>query len=637
MMGSLHIRPSRRRQLTVSRAVVLVSTVVWGLVVAYIVFGVSGWVAATPATVQAAAPAGTASVSGTVTSTAPFKAAQVSLRNVDKRILYMVYTNAGQFRALALFPGNYEVSVATKGLVSDTQKVVLKAGDNPAVKLSLRPGGDVTGGPLEQSYDEIYPPGPGRDVAERTCIVCHGENFLPSRPATLAGWTARVDFMQGKTLFDRPAGAYAEGLLTFRNSALRFSRQDREDLLAYMVKNFGPDVKPRTVRIEQEMPFDEAKLAKAMYIEYYLTPDPPNEATNSPDYNKLSGVPFVGRRTGQDVRFDADGNVWLTDRGYPHRLVKLDPRTGQQKDFILPDPKNGIHEVIVDRFGMLWLPEHSGTQPSNTKRLLGFNPKTEKFEQMIPLDPDNVVRNPIKWTQSIAIDSKDNMYVGWIMGGALSKYERATKKVTVFPLPTNNAIVYGVIADRTDNIWMADWGTGNVVKFDTHNNQWTTFTSPTYPGHVRRLNVDAQNNIWYGIYSGGKRPGKLVKLDQGNNNKMTEYTIPRQFSQPYDVAQDPEGNIWSPDAGGSHAALWKFNPRDSSFTLYPKPQKTADTPKIQVTKDGAIWYSPRGSQTGPSFGVLYPDMDKITNLGAYYLNGPPGYPFKAATPDRSTR
>jgi hypothetical protein len=28
-------------------------------------------------------------------------------------------------------------------------------------------------------------------------------------------------------------------------------------------------------------------------------------------------------------------------------------------------------------------------------------------------------------------------------------------------------------------------------------------------------------------------------------------------------------------------------------------------------------------------GVLYPDMEKITTFGAYYLNGPPGYPFKA--------
>jgi len=26
--------------------------------------------------------------------------------------------------------------------------------------------------------------------------------------------------------------------------------------------------------------------------------------------------------------------------------------------------------------------------------------------------------------------------------------------------------------------------------------------------------------------------------------------------------------------------------------------------------------------------VLYPDMDKITSFGAFYVNGPPGYQFK---------
>ena len=123
--------------------------------------------------------------------------------------------------------------------------------------------------------------------------------------------------------------------------------------------------------------------------------------------------------------------------------------------------------------------------------------------------------------------------------------------------------------------------------------------------------------------------GKLAKLDQ-TTGRITEYTVPRQNASPYDVAQDPDGNIWSADVGGSAAALWKFNARDATFTLYPKPQKPADTPKIQITKDGAIWYSPRGSVNAPAFGVLYPDMDKITTLGAYYLNGPPGYPYKLA-------
>src|SRR5256714_10948139 len=90
---------------------------------------------ATPAA-QGTTIAGTAGLSGTVDSTAPFKAAQVFIRNVDKRILYMVYTNAGQFRAVALFPGAYEVSSNTKGLESDVQKLSLKACESPKIKLS---------------------------------------------------------------------------------------------------------------------------------------------------------------------------------------------------------------------------------------------------------------------------------------------------------------------------------------------------------------------------------------------------------------------------------------------------------------------------------------------------------------------
>ena len=612
----------------------------------------AGRLGGTPQVAQAAVP-GLGNLAGTVQGPTSFRAAQVLIRNVDKRILYMVYTNGGKFRSVALFPGNYEVSARTGALQSDVQKLVIKAGDNPEMNLSLKMPvaasqrtivGALEGEnnadrtvTQEASYDEIYPPGPGREIAERTCMICHGENFLSTQPATIGTWNLRLDRMQGRNLFDKAAASYAEGLLSFRASALRFSREDRETLVQYLAKNLGPDKPPRAVRVDKEMPLDEAKLGKAEYIEYYLTPDPPGQGIHAPEFSKLTGG-FTGRRAGQDVRFDQEGNVWLTDRGYPHRLVKLDPRTGEQKSFMLPNGSiNGIHEVNIDRSGNIWLPEHGGQTPSAVKHLLRFNSKTEKFEEQIPLDPDNVVRNTIKWTQSIAFDSKDNIYVGWIMGGALSKYDRATKKVSVFTVPVHNAIVYGVIADRNDNIWMALWDSGNIAKFDTTTNEWTIFAPLTYPAHVRRLNVDAQNNIWFGIWSAGNRPGKLAKLDQ-TTGRITEYTIPRRNANPYDVMQDAEGNIWSADVGGTAASIWKFNPRDQTFTLYPKPQKSADTPKIQVTKDGAVWYSPRGSVDAPAFGVLYPDMDKITTLGAFYQNGPPGYLFKpAASQPRSTQ
>src|SRR5262245_33591708 len=81
-------------------------------------------------------------VSGTVTAPKPFKAAHVYLNNLDKHITYMVYTSGGAFRAVALFPGNYEVVVKGRGLESDSQKIVVKAGENRAVKVAMRNAAD---------------------------------------------------------------------------------------------------------------------------------------------------------------------------------------------------------------------------------------------------------------------------------------------------------------------------------------------------------------------------------------------------------------------------------------------------------------------------------------------------------------
>src|SRR5207244_13354955 len=119
------------------RSLLLVVTLMGSLVVGYAVVGMGPWLAGMPRIAQAAVLPGFGSLSGSVESGTPFKAAQVFIRNVDKRMLYMVYTNAGQFRAAPLFPGTYQVSAGTKGLESDVQTLVLKAGDSPRLKLAL--------------------------------------------------------------------------------------------------------------------------------------------------------------------------------------------------------------------------------------------------------------------------------------------------------------------------------------------------------------------------------------------------------------------------------------------------------------------------------------------------------------------
>src|SRR5229473_8049676 len=118
----------------IARAVLLIGVGVAVIVAAgYLPYALNGGQARLTTTVQAATLPGMASLSGTVESPKPFKAAQVYIRNVDKRILYMVYTNAGQYRAVSLFPGNYEINVVAKGFKSDVRKLTVKTGDNPKV------------------------------------------------------------------------------------------------------------------------------------------------------------------------------------------------------------------------------------------------------------------------------------------------------------------------------------------------------------------------------------------------------------------------------------------------------------------------------------------------------------------------
>jgi streptogramin lyase len=674
-MGTSRQSWSANRVVRLGWRAAVVGIAALGLVAGYSAFGNDGGAVAAQGKPTAVSQQAMGSVSGTVTASKPFKAAQVYLRNVDKRIQYMVYTNAGAFRAVALFPGNYELTVRARGLESETQKLVVKTGEQPGLKVTLkdakRPdqypssvdpatvtegnGAGYTGSvPVTlASYDEIYPPGPGKQVIENLCMNCHGENTFPMQPKSAAGWKLGLDYMMGKTLIERDKERFGEGTLGGSASNFAFGLQDRKEVLAYLQKNFGLDKKPRAVRSDKEIPLDEARLGKAEFIEYYLPGDDkaaekPGDASSkvaaSDSESNASGK--AGLQIAITLQLDAQGNVWTVDRGVPSRLVKLDPRTGEQKAWSLPDPKAGVHEILIDRKGMVWVPEFSrnadGSGDEIAPKLLGFNPKTEKWEFQLDADPDNVIRSTHKGPlMGSSLDSKGNIYMNWMLTGAIAKWDPTAKKMSVFRIPTPNAIPYGQTIDGNDNVWVAEWNGGKLGKFDTKVNQWSEFIPPTYPANFRRgPGADSANNIWVGIWAAGNRPAKIAKLDQ-KTGTWTEWPIPHRASQPYEATADREDNIWFPDTGtpDTPASIGRFNPRDQTFTFYPKPQFIADTSKLQHTADGAVWYAPRyGAVAGSSgFGVLFPDMDKITTLAPLALNGVPGYAFKGSSAAPSSK
>jgi len=668
MTTSTRMRSSERAR-TRGRFFVLLAIAAAGLAGLFATYGFDA-AAATTGGRKLAALAGMGTVSGTVVAPRPFKAAQVYLRNVDKRIQYMVFTNAGEFRAVALFPGRYELTARAVGLGSATQKLVVKAGDSSGLKLTMRETKDPRQFPSSVdpktvhlfnaagwndpaapvafgSYDEIYPPGPGRVVLETVCFNCHGENTFALTPRSEDAWKFAVDYMRGTWLGEQDRDKFGMGLLAGSASNFRFGLQDRKDVIDYLTKHVGPNQPSRAVRTDPEVPFDEAELGKAQLIEYYVGYEAKPNAHQTATVGSESDVRAVeDQHMLITLQLDTDGNAWAVDRAVPSQLVRLDPRTGEQRFYVLPDPRAGVHDLVIDRQGMIWVTEFTrnpdGTGDEMPSRLLGFNPATQKWEHMLNADPDEVIRSTHKGPlMAPTVDSKGNIYMNWMLAGAIAKWDPANRKMSVFRVPTPGATPYGATIDAYDNVWAALWNGGKLAKFDTTVEQWTEFTPPTYPANLRRgPGTDSANNVWVGIWAGGPRPGKIAKLDQ-KTGRWSEWTIPHRGAQPYETTADKDDNIWFPETGGPDlpSVIGRLDPRTGKFTFYPKLQFVADASRLNHTVDGAVWYAPRyGAPAGHSgFGVLYPDKDKITTLAAYPLNGPPGYAFRLQPATASAR
>jgi streptogramin lyase len=199
-----------------------------------------------------------------------------------------------------------------------------------------------------------------------------------------------------------------------------------------------------------------------------------------------------------------------------------------------------------------------------------------------------------------------------IQGDRFFKWDRQTRKISVFTTPTRPSAPYGIDIDSKGNIWMALWrGDARVGKYDPVADKFTEYKALTN-GRIRRMSVDNEDRAWYGVYTHG-----VIGWIDPASGKATEVKIPLNVSHPYDPQADLQGTLWFGDDGQGGTTV-SYNPKNGEFTFYPSPQ-FADQPKTEITRDGAVWYCPRSGKE-PGVGVLYPDVSKVKTMAAYYLD-----------------
>ena len=117
--------------------------------------------------------------------------------------------------------------------------------------------------------------------------------------------------------------------------------------MAYLVKNFGPDAKPRAVRTDKEMPSTKRSSARRCTSSTTCRRIRRDRAPNRPSH--AGPLDPTGGGLVRTCGSTTTATCGWSTADSPHRLVKLDPRTGEQKAWVLPDPQNGIHEVMIDQ------------------------------------------------------------------------------------------------------------------------------------------------------------------------------------------------------------------------------------------------------------------------------------------------
>jgi virginiamycin B lyase len=541
---------------------------------------------------MAAAIPGRGTLSGTVKAPKPFQAAQVYAHHLEKNVIFMVYTAGGNFRAINLFPGTYDVWVEKRGFSSDTQKVQVEAGKNAAIEIALRegearPAPASRGGmgadtppqgarqaPEQVPYDQLFPNEPGRESVEKSCVYCHTANFIAGSPRSREEWQKAIALMNG----DNQAETGYEGALLPRST---FTEPQWTTLLDYLARNFGPNAPRRAVRPPEDvnLPLDEQVLSKAMWVEYRLA----------------NVAPFKQRRA-QEPNLDNKGNVWFTERGNPSSVGRIIPKTAELRDYMNPVPEGSPHGLVADLDGYIWW--------AGRDVYLGrIHPGSGEIRQY-PVEK-------MGWHgHTPVLDSKGNIWFSMLPGNKIGKWNRATDKITLFDNPTQGGRPYGIFVDPKDRVWFANFHRCGVGTFDPATGKWEEFTAPSGKAClIRRLGIDPKGVVWFGEFSAGK----LARVDPATK-QVTEIAMPVQPSQPYDVWPDGKGNVWITD-DGSQASMIKYEPDAKRFTYYPAPQQ-ADMPKVAHSHDGGIWYAPRSSSKA-AVGVFYADMSTMEEAPYY--------------------
>jgi virginiamycin B lyase len=271
-----------------------------------------------------------------------------------------------------------------------------------------------------------------------------------------------------------------------------------------------------------------------------------------------------------------DGSLWYTGMR-SNTLGRLDPATGQIKEYPLKTPDSGPHGLIADREGNIWF-------TANYKGYIGkLNPRTGEVTEY-PM-PDPAARDP----HTIVIDRKGILWFTVQGGNFVGRLDPDTGSVRLKQSPTSGSRPYGIALNSNQVPFFCELGTNKLGRINPETMEITEYMLPE-GARPRRLAITPDDMIYYTDFA----RGYLGRLDPATGKVEEKPSPGGRKSNPYGIAATPDGVVWYSESGVSPNTIVRFDPKTKTFDTRPIPSGGGVIRHMAATPKGELYIACSG-------------------------------------------
>jgi len=375
--------------------------------------------------------------------------------------------------------------------------------------------------PSALPHQDVWPEGKGKDVVSTVCVGCHeARRFTAGNGYTPDGWQTVIDMMQ--------------------NIGAEIPPDRKADVRDYLVANWPEKPKPKAVVIPGPVK-----------IEFKSWP-----------------VPTPGSRP-HDPLATPDGAIWWSGQS-ANKLGRLDPGTGEMKEFKLRSKLAGPHGLVDDKDGNIWYAANWGAHVGV------LNPRTGEITEY-PM-PDPKARDP---HTPLFDKGEKNLFFTLQQANMVGRMNMATKEIKLITMPRSRSQPYGMVFDSQGTVWFEEFGGPRVASVDPNTMELKEFVLPNADTRPRRLAITSDDKLWYTDYS----RGYLGMFD-------TRTGLTKEWASPSGSRTYPYGMtalndiIWYVEGGAKPNLLVRFDPKTEVFQSWEIPTGGGIVRHMMPTRDG---------------------------------------------------